>query len=55
MLHVTIHDSRYLKIFVHHEGEPTSLLLVLRKCTYLDSSQRYKRHYNRFINIFKHC
>ncbi len=50
-----MHNSTYL-IFVHHEGKPIyKFSIVLRKCNYLDLSQIYKRHFNRFIDIFKHC
>ncbi len=49
-------DSTYL-IFVHHEGEPIRVFYSIKisKCNYRDSSQIYKQHFNRFINIFKHC
>ena len=43
-----MHDSTYIKIFVHHEGKPTvyKFSIALRKCNYLDSLQIYKRHFN---------
>ena len=47
------HDSTYL-IFVHHEGEPIQIFYSTKKVQ-LSRSQIYKRHFNRFINIFKHC
>ena len=48
-LEIMLHVTKY------HEGEPIYLYkfsIVLRKCNYRDSSQIYKQHFNRFINIY---
>ena len=50
-----MHDSTYL-IFVHHEGEPIQVFYSTKKMQLSRFIiQIYKRHFNRFINIFKHC
>ena len=56
-----IHVTKYARQYVFNicssimKANLYKFSIVLRKCNYLDSSQIYKRHFNRFINIFKHC
>ncbi len=49
-----MHDSTYL-IFVHHESEPIQVFYSTKKVQLSRFITDYKRHFNRFINIFKHC